>query len=103
MICVKTTNYFPDDICKKIKKLYLKYDPEQNSYNPNDFEPETWEKTYENQTTLYLSEEVSQNILFEILKEDQHVAYKELYALNEFIILTEMQTKIRTSHEVRGF
>lgn len=36
MICVKTTNYFPDDICKKIKKLYLKYDPEQNSYNPND-------------------------------------------------------------------
>lgn len=89
MICVKITNSVPDDICRKIKKLYLKYDPEHSSYSPTDFEPESWKKTYENRTTLYLSETVSQNILFEILKEDRHIVYKRLFALVEYIILTE--------------
>lgn len=89
MICVEITNCFPDDIYRKIKKLYLKYEPEHSRYNPNDFEPETWKETHKNRTTLYLSETVSQNILFEILKEDRHIVYKRLFALDECIILTE--------------
>lgn len=89
IICVKIANCFSDDICKKIKKLYLKYDPEKINYSPTDFEPESWKETYENQTTLYLNETVSQNILFEILKEDRHIVYKKLFALDQYIILTE--------------
>ena len=89
MICVKVANCFPDDICRKIKKLYLKYDPEKINYSPTDFEPESWKEAYENRTTLYLSETVSQNILFDILKEDRHIVYKRLFALDQYIILTE--------------
>ena len=89
MVCVNIANCFPDDICRKIKKLYLKYDPEKINYSPTDFEPKTWKETYENRTTLYLSETVSQNILFDILKEDRHIVYKRLIALDQYIILTE--------------
>ena len=89
MVCVNIANCFPDDICRKIKKLYLKYDPEKINYSPTDFEPKTWKETYENRTTLYLSETVSQNILFDILKEDRHIVYKRLFALDQYIILTE--------------
>ena len=89
IICLKIANCFPDDICRKIKKLYLKYDPEKINYSPTDFEPESWKETYENRTTLYLSETVSQNILFDILKEDRHIVYKKLFALDQYIIFTE--------------
>lgn len=89
MLCVKITNYLPEDICKKIKKIFLKYDPEQESFNLSDFELEIWKDTYKDQTIFYMSEKVSQNILFEILKEDQNMTYRKLYALDEYILLTE--------------
>lgn len=90
MICIKTTNYSINEMCKKVKKLYLKYDPYQETFDADaDFNPETWEKTYKDQTILYLSEKVSQNILFKILKKDQHTTYRNLYALDEYILLTE--------------